>query len=107
MQRIQRGDRVEVIKGKDRGVRGEVLRVLPADDRVVVDRVNVLRKHQRAQQAGRRTTQAGIVEFEGPISLSNVMIVCPSCDKRTRVGFRVDDEGMKIRVCRKCGEDID
>lgn len=107
MQRIKVGDTVEVIQGRDRGVRGEVFRVIPKKDRVVVDRVNVMKKHQQAQQAGRRTTQAGIVEFEAAIHLSNVMLVCPQCDQRTRVGFRVDDDSMKVRVCRKCGEDID
>lgn len=107
MQRVKVGDEVEVIAGKDRGVRGTVLRVLPKENRVVVERVNVLKKHQRAQQAGRRQIQPGIIEFEGPINLSNVMVVCPSCEERTRVGFRQDDSGYKVRVCRKCGGDID
>lgn len=107
MQRIKEGDTVEVITGRDRGVRGEVSRVIPKSNRVVVDRVNVMKKHQQAQQAGRRTTQAGIVEFEAPIHISNVMLVCPQCTQRTRVGFRIDDDGFKVRVCRKCGEDID
>lgn len=107
MKRIKVGDRVEVIAGRDCGVRGEVLRVINKSNRVVVDRVNILKKHQRAQQAGRRTVQAGIVEFAGPIDLSNVMLVCPACDERTRVGFRHTDDGDKVRVCRKCNEDID
>jgi large subunit ribosomal protein L24 len=107
MQRIKVGDTVEVVAGKDRGVRGEVSKVIPKRNRVVVDRVNVMKKHQQAQQAGRRTTQAGIVEFEAPIDLSNVMLVCTQCDQRTRVGYRVDEDGIKVRVCRKCGSDID
>ena len=107
MQRIRVEDKVEVTSGKDRGVRGKVLRVDNKDGRVVVERVNVLKKHQKAQQAGQNAIQAGIVEFEGPIDLSNVMLVCPSCDKRTRVGFRVNSDDEKVRFCRKCDADID
>ncbi len=107
MQRIKIGDTVEVTAGKDKGVRGEVLRVHPKIDRVVVDRVNILKKHQRAQQAGRQQIQPGIIEFEGPIHLSNVMLVCTQCDEKTRVGFRINEDDAKVRVCRKCGDDID
>ncbi|NDJ85008.1 MAG: 50S ribosomal protein L24 [Chloroflexi bacterium] len=107
MRKIKSGDMVEVIAGKDRGVRGEVLRSIPKTDRVVVDRANIIKKHQRAQQAGRRQIQPGIIEFEGPIHVSNVMLICPQCSERTRVGFRVNEDGIKTRVCRKCGEDID
>lgn len=108
MQRIKTGDTVEVISGKDRGLRGEVIRVIPKDDRVVIDGVNILKKHQRAQQQGTTVRQAGIIQFEGPIHLSNVMLVCTQCDERTRVGFRMlEDDDRKVRVCRKCGEDID
>lgn len=107
MQRIRTGDTVEVIAGKDKGVRGQVIRVIPKTNRVVVERVNVLKKHQRPQQAGRNQIQPGIIEFEGPIDLSNVMLVCTQCDEAVRVGFRVSDEGQKVRVCRKCGKDID
>lgn len=108
MQRIKKGDTVEVIAGKDIGDRGEVISVHVKDDRVVVEGVNVLKKHQKAQQAGRQQVQAQIIEFEGPIHLSNVMIVCKSCDKPTRVGYRVrEEDGIKTRVCRKCNADID
>jgi large subunit ribosomal protein L24 len=107
MQRVKVGDKVEVISGKDRGIRGAVLRVIPKENRVVVERVNILKKHRRAQQAGRRQINPGIIEFEGPIDLSNVMLVCTSCDQKTRVGFRVTDAGLKVRVCRKCGADIE
>lgn len=107
MQRIKTGDTVEVIAGKDKGFRGEVIRVLPKANRVVVEQVNILKKHQRAQQAGRRQIQPGIIEFEGPVHLSNIMLVCTQCDERVRVGFRVNEEGQKTRVCRKCGQDID
>lgn len=107
MQKIKTGDKVVVIAGKDKGVQGEVLRVMPKVSRVVVERVNILKKHQRPRQAGRQQIQPGIVEFEGPIHLSNVQLVCSQCGERTRVGFRVNEEGGKVRVCRKCGQDID
>ncbi len=107
MNRIKKGDKVEVIAGKDIGTRGEVLRVLTKENRVVVAQVNIAKKHQRPTQAGRQQIQPGIIEFEAPLHLSNVMLVCTQCDKRTRVGFRINEDGQKVRVCRKCGADID
>ncbi|GIV81003.1 MAG: 50S ribosomal protein L24 [Anaerolineae bacterium] len=107
MQRIKKGDTVEVIAGKDKGVRGAVLRVIPKENRVVVERVNVVKKHQSPVRAGRGQVQPGIIEFEAPIHLSNVMLVCTQCNERTRVGYRITEDGMKVRVCRKCGADID
>ncbi len=106
MQRIKKGDTVEVIAGKDIGQRGEVLSVLPKVNRVVVEKVNIVKKHQKQQQT-RSGVRQGIVQFEAPIDLSNVMLVCKACDQRTRVGFRVDEEGKKVRVCKKCGQDVD
>jgi large subunit ribosomal protein L24 len=107
MQRIKKGDTVQVIAGKDKGTRGQVLRVLPRNERVVVERVNIAKKHQRPVQAGRGQMEPGIIEFEAPIHLSNVMLVCPQCEEATRIGFRVTEDGVKVRVCRKCGRDID
>jgi large subunit ribosomal protein L24 len=107
MQRIKKGDTVEVIAGKDLGERGEVVAVLPKKDRVVVQGINVLKKHEKARQAGNQQIKAQIVEFDAPIHLSNVMLVCPNCDARTRVGYRVRDDGYKVRVCRKCNADIE
>lgn len=107
MQRIKKGDTVDVIAGKDKGVRGEVLRVLPRENRVVVERVNIVKKHQRPVQAGRGQVQPGIIEFEAPIHLSNVMLVCSQCGTATRIGYRTNDDGFKVRVCRKCGQDMD
>ena len=106
MQRIKKGDQVEVIAGKDIGERGEVVSVLNKENRVIVEGVNVLKKHQKAQQAGRQQVQAQILEFEGPIHLSNVMLVCPACGERVRVGFRFNDDGHKTRFCKKCDADI-
>src|SRR5690606_8933859 len=101
MQRIKKGDQVEVIAGKDVGERGSVITVLNKENRVIVEGVNILKKHQKAQQAGRQQVQAQILEFEGPIHLSNVMLVCPSCGEATRVGFRYSDDNRKTRFCKK------
>lgn len=107
MQRIKKGDTVEVIAGKDLGDRGQVLQIINKDNRVVVEKVNVLKRHEKARQVGTRQIPAQIVEFNAPINLSNVMLVCPSCDKRVRVGFRIKEDGSKVRHCKKCNADID
>ena len=107
MQRIRKGDTVEVIAGKDLGQQGTVLRLLLKDERVIVERVNVVKKHQKAQQAGNRQVAAGIVEREAPLQLSNVQLICTQCKARTRVGFRINEEGKKVRVCKHCKQDID
>jgi large subunit ribosomal protein L24 len=107
MQRIKQGDTVEVIAGKDLGQRGRVLRVLLKEDRVVVEQVNIVKKHQRAQQAGNRQVQGGIIEREAPLQLSNVMLVCTQCNERVRINFRINEEGRKVRVCKKCKQDIE
>lgn len=104
--RIKKGDTVEVISGNDGGLRGTVHRVLPRANRVVVSGVNTVKKHQRPVRAGRAQVQPGIIEFESPIHISNIMLVCPQCNQGTRVGFTVQDE-RKVRVCKKCGEVID
>jgi large subunit ribosomal protein L24 len=98
--RIKKGDRVRVIAGKDLGKEGDVMAVLPKANKVIVDGVNVAKKHQRATRA---TMQAGIIDKDLPIHVSNVMLVCPSCDKPTRVGYQGEGQS-KQRVCRKCGK---
>lgn len=105
--RIKKGDTVEVISGDDRGLRGAVQWVLPGVGRVIVAGVNTVKKHQRPIRAGRGQVQPGIIEFEAPIHASNVMLVCPRCDQRTRVGFAWQEDGRKVRVCKKCGEAVD
>lgn len=105
--RIKKGDTIEVISGEERDLRGTVQRVLPKEERIVVSGVNIVKKHQRPVRAGRREVRAGIIEFEAPIHVSNVMLVCPRCDQRTRVGFIWREDGRKVRVCKKCGEVID
>jgi large subunit ribosomal protein L24 len=106
MQRIKTDDTVEVIAGKDKGERGKVVSVANKNNRVVVEGINILKKHQKAQQAGRQQVQAQILEFEGAIHLSNVMLVCPNCDKPTRVGYRFTDDDRKTRFCKKCDSNI-
>ena len=108
--KIKKGDTVEVISGReeDRGRRGEVIKVLPDDGRVVVQGVNMRKKHQRqVQTQGRRNLAPGIIEFEGPISLSNVMVVCPKCGEPTRVGVQREEDGKAVRVCKNCQSVID
>jgi large subunit ribosomal protein L24 len=105
--RVKRGDTVEVIGGDERGARGVVQRVYPNKQRVVVQGINVVKKHQRPVQAGRGQVRAGIIEFEAPIHLSNVMLVCPGCDERTRVGYSEREGGNRVRVCKQCGADVE
>ena len=100
--KIKKGDQVQVIAGKDLGKIGEVTRVLVAADKVIVDGVNVAKRHQRATKA---TMQGGIIDKDMPIHVSNVAIVCTSCGKHTRIGYRIDGDA-KVRVCRKCGKDL-
>jgi large subunit ribosomal protein L24 len=102
MQRIKKGDTVEVIAGKDLGERGEVIEVLNKDERVVVSGVNLAKRHMKERQIGGQRVPAQIVEFDAPIDLSNVMLVCPSCNERTRVGFKLNADGGKLRWCKKC-----
>ena len=100
---IRKGDRVRVIAGKDKGKEGKVLRSMPEKERVVVESVHMIKKHARP---GRKNPQGGIIEMEGTIHVSNVMLVCPNCSQPTRAGRRRDD-GVRIRTCKKCGKDID
>ena len=100
--RIRKGDRVRVLTGKDRGKEGEVSRALPAKNKVIVDGVNVAKKHQKPTRA---TMQGGIIDKDMPIPVANVAIVCSSCGP-TRIGYRFDPDGTKIRVCKKCRGDL-
>jgi large subunit ribosomal protein L24 len=102
--RIRKGDRVLVIGGADKGKRGEVLRVIPKEDRAVVQGVRVAKHHRKPTGLGQ---PGGIVELEAPIHLSNLMLVDPKSDQPTRVGFRVLEDGRKVRVARKTGQVIE
>jgi large subunit ribosomal protein L24 len=101
--KIRRGDRVRVLTGKDRGKEGEVMRVIPERDRVIVDGVNIAKRHTRAT---RQLQQGGIIDKDMPIPAANVAIICGTCGKPTRAGYRFDDHGRKIRICRKCQGDL-
>jgi large subunit ribosomal protein L24 len=108
--KLRKGDRVRVRSGKDRGKEGEIMRVLPKVNKVIVEGVNVAKKHQRTTRA---TMQGGIIDKDMPIPASNVSIVCPGCGP-TRIGFRFDPtigatdspRLQKVRVCKKCGSDL-
>ena len=104
MQRIKRDDLVLVTSGKERGKQGQVREVLPNQQRLIVQGLNMVKRHQKQQSQG---TQAGIIEKEAPIHVSNVKLICQACDKPTRVGFRVRTDGVKVRVCHSCNEDVD
>ena len=101
---VKTGDQVEILAGKDKGKKGKILRAIPAQNKVVVEGLNQVRKTMRPTQA---TPQGGIQTVEAPIHVSNVALVCPSCGDKTRASRRRDEKGKKIRVCKKCGADID
>jgi large subunit ribosomal protein L24 len=103
--KLKKGDEVQVLSGKDIGKRGTITRVLPDSNRVIVTSpslINVVKKHQKPTRA---TMQGGIIDKEMPLHVSNVAYVCRSCGP-TRIGYRFDNDGRKIRVCRKCGNDL-
>ena len=102
--KVRRNDTVEVLAGKDRGRRGEVRRVLPRDGRVLVTGVNMVKRHQRARSP---QEPSGIIEREAPLHLSNVRVVCRSCNHGVRVGFLLLEDGRKVRYCKRCNETID
>ena len=102
--KVRRNDTVQVMTGKDRGRRGQVRRVLPSANRVLVTGLNMVKKNRRARS---QTEPAGIIDLEAPLHLSNVQIICPSCDAPVRVGFRFHEEGRKVRYCKKCDQAID
>jgi large subunit ribosomal protein L24 len=99
---IRKGDTVEVIAGKDKGKRGVVERVLVDQQRIAVRGVNLLKRHTKSGVAG--NIQGGIVDFDGPVAYSNVMLVCNRCDKRTRIAHTIDPDGRRALICKKCGE---
>ncbi|MGK2957627.1 MAG: 50S ribosomal protein L24 [Acidimicrobiales bacterium] len=101
--KIKKGDKVVVLTGKDRGKEGLVTQALPELGKVIVEGVNVAKRHQRATSA---TQQGGIIDKLMPLDVSNVAIVSPSDGKATRVGYRFDDNGNKIRVCKRTGADL-
>jgi len=102
--KIRKSDTVLVISGKDKGKRGKVRFAYPKDKQVIVEGINFIKKHSKARGAVR---QAGIIEQEAPIHVSNVILICDKCNHPARIGFRFLEDGRRVRVCRSCGEIID
>ena len=102
---VRKNDNVVIVTGKDRGKRGRVLKVLPARNRLVVEGVNMVKRHTRPNP--QRNIKGGIVEREGSLHASNVQIVCPECGAPTRIGHQLLGDGRKVRVCRKCDGAVD
>jgi len=120
MVKIREGDTVVVLSGDERGAKGTVRQVIhewkvdrrrrrigwdPRRDRVIVSGINMVKKHQKP--TGSTRTQAGIIEFEAPIHISNVALFCPHCDRAARVGYQLYEDGTKGRVCKRCGQPLD
>ncbi len=101
--KVKKGDRVKVLAGKDRGTEGVVLKVLPSAGKVVVEGVNIARRHTKSKQAG---SPGGIIDKVMPIDASNVAVINPKDGKPTRVGYRFDGEGNKLRICKRTGDEL-
>jgi large subunit ribosomal protein L24 len=103
-RKIKKGDSVLVVSGRDRGKSGKVTRVLPEKGKVVVERLNIVKRHKKptGPQGG-----GGIVEKEAPLDISDVMLLCGKCNKPVRIGKKVLDDGSRVRVCRSCGEQFE
>ena len=101
---IKKDDFVKVIAGKDRGKQGKVLQVFPTEGRLTVERINIVKRHTRP---ARQTQQGGIIEREGKLHISNVMLICSKCERGVRIGHNLLEDGKKVRVCRRCGEILD
>jgi len=102
--KIRKGDKVRVLAGKDRGKEGHVSRAMPAENKVIVDGVNMAKRHQKPTNA---TMQGGIIDKAMPVHVSNVAIVSPGDNKPTRVGYRFTEAGEKVRICKRTGVDLD
>jgi large subunit ribosomal protein L24 len=99
--RIRKNDMVMVIAGRDRGKTGKVMRLLPAQDRVIVERLNMVKRHTKPRGAA---SPGGIVEREAALDISNVMVLCDRCDAPVRIGFKLAADGSEARICRRCGD---
>ncbi len=100
--KLKKNDEVEVIRGKDKKRRGKIIGFVPKKNAVVVEGIKIIKKHTKPSAS----SKGGIVEKEAPINISNVMLVCPHCSKRTRIGSKYLEDGKKVRYCKKCGETI-
>jgi large subunit ribosomal protein L24 len=103
MLKIKKNDRVKIIKGKDRGKTGKVLRIESSKNRLYVEGINIVKKHMRQKD---QNNPGGILKKESPVNISNVELICPNCGKAVRVGFKVKESGEKTRICKKCNQEI-
>lgn len=103
MNKIKKGDTVLIVKGKDKGKKGKVIKVIPQEERIIVEGLNLVKKHLKPRRSGEK---GKIVEIPAPISWSNVRLICPSCLQPTKVGFRFEND-KKVRFCKKCKKSID
>lgn len=102
-KRLKKGDTVKVISGREKGKTGKILKIDGNENKLFIEKLNVVKKHQRPDAKGK----GGIVEKEGAIDISNVMFLCNKCEAAVRIGFKVLDDGKKVRVCKKCNELLD
>jgi large subunit ribosomal protein L24 len=102
-KRLKKGDMVKVISGKEKGKTGKILKTICDKNQIIVEKLNVVKRHKRPDAKGK----GGILEKEGPINVSKVMYVCNKCDVGVRIGFRILEDGAKVRVCKKCNETLD
>ncbi|MCK9378708.1 MAG: 50S ribosomal protein L24 [Candidatus Moranbacteria bacterium] len=100
--KIKKGDKVQIISGKDKGKKGVVLRAVPSREKVVVEGLNIVKKNSRPKKEGEKGQR---IEIPVPIQISNVMLVCPKCDKTTRIEYKLTNN-KKLRICKKCKEEI-
>ena len=98
--KIQKGDQVMVLQGKDKGKKAEVVRAIPDRQKVILEGVNVAKRHAKPTRA---TQQGGVIDKFMPVHISTVALICKACDKPTRVGYKIENDGEKVRVCKKCG----
>jgi large subunit ribosomal protein L24 len=101
--RVRKGDTVEVLSGKQRGKRGQVMRVIPSKDKVIVDGANMSKRHTKPRG---QTMQGGIIDKDMPLPASTVAVVCAACGRPSRIGMRVDEAGRKLRFCKRCDSEL-
>lgn len=101
--KLKKGDTVKVIAGREEGKTGKIMKVISDKNKIIVEKLNFIKKHQRPDGKGK----GGVVEKESALQLSNVMFLCNKCDTGVRIGYKVLDDGKKVRVCKKCGEILD
>ncbi len=101
--KIKKEDTVLVIVGKDKGKKGKVRQIMPKDNVLIIEGVNIIKRHMKARGQAR---QAGIIEREAPLQISNVMLVCPKCSKPIRIQSKILEDGKRVRICGKCNEVI-